>query len=130
MSRTDLSKRIAALTGAVAVVSGTGMLLPAIADAATGEFTVTYVPDGYGSVKKKTTYFVDEKSPSCISFDKVDLAGDITIVNKTDKPVVYYNGNSGCNGEDLEATLAAGDSAKFVINGNYELSFLLPPSNG
>ncbi|MFI9404312.1 hypothetical protein [Nocardia sp. NPDC052316] len=122
MRRTDLNRRIAALAGAAAVASAAGMLVPGTAQAEPGEITVT-TPEN-----EKTTYTLKNGSLPCTKAESFGYGEEeITIVNETKKKVEYYNGSDDCTGD--KATVAPGKTARFYPEGNYELSFLVPPGN-
>ncbi|WP_433579230.1 hypothetical protein [Nocardia brasiliensis] len=126
MSRTDLNRRIAALSGAVAVASGAGMLLAPIATAASGEITVTYP----GGRPENDTFTLKNGELPCTAASKFGYGDEeITIINETNKTLTYYNGSSDCKKEGRveSATVAPGETARFYPQGNYELSFIVPP---
>ncbi|MFC9435736.1 hypothetical protein [Nocardia sp. NPDC057030] len=92
MNRTDLGKRIAALAGTAAAVTVAGGMLPAAANAASGEVTVT---TNIGNVTYKIAEH--EGDGRCIGIDIFSPEPtDVAIKNETDKPLKYYADSFDC----------------------------------
>ncbi|MFI6996625.1 hypothetical protein [Nocardia sp. NPDC050175] len=132
MNRSDLSRRMAALAGVAAVVSGASGLVPAVANAAKGEVTITGKSFNGSETVKKT--YTPEAGPKCYEIEQNVYKRPITIVNETDKPVEYALGDGTCAGEEAlnsesepeqqMGTLAPG--AKTQISWDYGFAFVIP----